>query len=425
MTGEPPRRRGRRPAAPGAQKAARRGPEPQIPAACPAERRAAGRRGSSAKSAPGRPQARAKAGLSPEAPAEQAQARKEARIAARKAERIAARRAARRAQADAEAGLSPEALAEQAQARKEARIAARKAERIAARKAERIAARRAEAKDRRRAELLAQKRIALGGPANEPSTEPALVARNLTVKFRPFSEKRPTLRRHGLAALRRYETPVVAVDDVSLTIYRGEALGVIGSNGAGKTTLLRVLAGTLPPDTGVIEVHGTEAPVLLSLGAGFNRHLSGRRNIYLGGLASGLRREEIDAMFADIVDYSGLGDAIDRPTATYSSGMFARLAFAVAIRRRPQILLLDEVFAVGDQAFRQKSTATMLQLLNDAGTIVMVSHSLGRLKRFCHRLAWMDRGRLMALGEPSEISAMYLDFLGISEEEAEAEDEGG
>jgi len=130
-------------------------------------------------------------------------------------------------------------------------------------------------------------------------------------------------------------------------------------------------------------------------------------------------------MFADIVDYSGLGDAIDRPTATYSSGMFARLAFAVAIRRRPQILLLDEVFAVGDQAFRQKSTATMLQLLNDAGTIVMVSHSLGRLKRFCHRLAWMDRGRLMALGEPSEISAMYLDFLGISEEEAEAEDEGG
>jgi ABC-type polysaccharide/polyol phosphate transport system ATPase subunit len=424
VSGTPPARRtGRPPAAAG-------GLEPQAQARRVAARRAARR----AEAAAARKEARAAtaADLSPEALAERAEARQAARIAARKAERaaarkaeriaarkaerIAARKAARRAQAATAADLSPEALAERAEARK--------AERIAARKAERIAARRAEAKARRRAAQFAQKRAARGGPASEPSTEPALVAQNLTVKFRPFSEHRPSLRRHGLAALRRYETPVVAVDDVSLTIYRGEALGVIGSNGAGKTTLLRVLAGTLPPDTGVIEVHGTEAPVLLSLGAGFNRHLSGRRNIYLGGLAAGLRREEIDAMFGDIVEYSGLGDAIDRPTSTYSSGMFARLAFAVAIRRKPQILLLDEVFAVGDQAFRQKSTGTMLQLLADAGTIVMVSHSLGRLRRFCHRLAWMDKGRLMAVGEPTEISAMYLDFLGISEEDDD-EDEAG
>ncbi len=298
----------------------------------------------------------------------------------------------------------------------------------AARVAERQAARQAEREERRRAAREARQRAAsleraAGIPeaVGEPLDEPALVARNLTVRFRPFTERRPSLRHHGIAALRRREKLVVAVDDVSLTVYKGEALGIIGSNGAGKTTLLRVLAGTLPPDSGEVEVFSREAPTKLSLGAGFNRKLSGRRNVYLGGLAAGLQKSQIDAMFDDIVAYSELGDAIDRPTSTYSSGMFARLAFAVAIRRDPQILLLDEVFAVGDQAFKKKSAETMQRLLADAGTIVMVSHGLARLRRFCHRLAWMDQGRLMAVGDADEIAAQYLSFLGISEEEA-AED---
>jgi ABC-type polysaccharide/polyol phosphate transport system ATPase subunit len=298
----------------------------------------------------------------------------------------------------------------------------------AARVAERQAARQAEREERRRAAREARQRAAsleraAGIPeaVGEPLDEPALVARNLTVRFRPFTERRPSLRHHGIAALRRREKLVVAVDDVSLTVYKGEALGIIGSNGAGKTTLLRVLAGTLPPDSGEVEVFSREAPTMLSLGAGFNRKLSGRRNVYLGGLAAGLQKSQIDAMFDDIVAYSELGEAIDRPTSTYSSGMFARLAFAVAIRRDPQILLLDEVFAVGDQAFKKKSADTMQRLLADAGTIVMVSHGLARLRRFCHRLAWMDQGRLMAVGDADEIAAQYLSFLGISEEEA-AED---
>lgn len=295
----------------------------------------------------------------------------------------------------------------------------------AARVAARQAARRAEREERRRAAQEARQRAraqerAAGVPAavGAPSDEPALVARGVTVKFRPFTERRPSLRRHGLAALRRREKPVLAVDDVSLTVYKGEALGIIGSNGAGKTTLLRVLAGTLPPDAGEVEVFSQEAPTMLSLGAGFNRKLSGRRNVYLGGLAAGLLKSQIDAMFDDIVAYSELGDAIDRPASTYSSGMFARLAFAVAIRREPQILILDEVFAVGDQAFKKKSAETMQRLLADAGTIVMVSHGLSRLRTFCHRLAWMDRGRIMAVGDPDEIASQYLSFLGISEEEA-------
>jgi ABC-type polysaccharide/polyol phosphate transport system ATPase subunit len=298
--------------------------------------------------------------------------------------------------------------------------AARVAQRQAARRAEREGRRQAQRETRMRAASL-EKAAGIPEAVGEPLEEPAIVARNLTVKFRPFTERRPSLRRHGVAAVRRREKPVLAVDDVSLTVYRGEALGIIGSNGAGKTTLLRVLAGTLPPDAGEVEVYSREAPTMLSLGAGFNRKLSGRRNVYLGGLAAGLQKGEIDAMFDDIVAYSELGDAIDRPTSTYSSGMFARLAFAVAIRREPQILLLDEVFAVGDQAFKKKSAETMQQLLADAGTIVMVSHGLSRLRRFCHRLAWMDKGRLMAVGDADEIAAQYLSFLGISEEEA-AED---
>jgi len=325
---------------------------------------------------------------------------------ARQAEELAARRAERRAALEAERAERRAAL----QARREGRRAELHA-RWEAQRAVRAGA----VEEQEAPEGAPRREAAAGGAA---SAEPALEGRHLSVRFRPFSERNPSLRSHGVAALKRHEKAVVAVDDVSVTINRGEAFGIIGSNGAGKTTLLRVLAGVLPPDSGEVLVHGTQAPSMLALGAGFNRKLSGRRNVYLGGLAAGVPKREIDEMFDDIVAYSELGDAIDRPASTYSSGMFARLAFAVAIRRRPQILLLDEVFAVGDQAFKKKSTETMEELLAEAGTIVMVSHGLSRMKLFCHRLAWMERGRLMAGGEPDGIAGRYLASVGISEEEA-------
>lgn len=325
---------------------------------------------------------------------------------ARTAEEVAARRAERRAALEAKRAERREALQARRAGRREEMHAQGEAQRAAGAGAPEAPAG-VEGKTRREP--------AAGGV---PSAEPALEGRHLSVRFRPFSEKNPSLRAHGLAALKRHEHRVVAVDDVSVIINRGEAFGIIGSNGAGKTTLLRVLAGVLPPDSGEVVVYGTQPPSMLALGAGFNRKLTGRRNVYLGGLAAGLPKREIDEMFEDIVAYSELGDAIDRPASTYSSGMFARLAFAVAIRRRPQILLLDEVFAVGDQAFKKKSTETMEQLLAEAGTIVMVSHGLNRMKLFCHRLAWMERGRLMAVGEPDEIASRYLESVGISEEEA-------
>lgn len=243
------------------------------------------------------------------------------------------------------------------------------------------------------------------------------MARDLAVRFRPYAERRPSLRRHGLRVLRRASSTVVALEGVSLTVARGQALGVIGANGAGKSTLLRVLAGTLPPDEGSVEVHAKQPPTLLSLGLGFNRNLSGRRNIYLGGLASGFSKAEIDAMFDDIVGYAELGDAIDRPMGTYSAGMYARLAFAIAVRQEPDILLMDELLSVGDEAFKRKSGETMNLLLEKAGAMVVVSHGLARLRNVCDTFAWLDRGRLMEVGRPGDVIRAYRRFLGIPTDE--------
>jgi len=196
-------------------------------------------------------------------------------------------------------------------------------------------------------------------------------------------------------------------------VARGQALGVIGANGAGKSTLLRVLAGTLPPDEGSVEVYAKQPPTLLSLGLGFNRNLSGRRNVYLGGLASGFTKVQIDEMFDDIVGYAELADAIDRPMGTYSAGMYARLAFAIAVRQEPDILLMDELLSVGDEAFKRKSGETMNLLLQKAGAMVIVSHGLERLRRVCDTFAWLDRGRLMLVGPPGEVIKAYRRHIGV------------
>lgn len=244
------------------------------------------------------------------------------------------------------------------------------------------------------------------------TTEPALVARGVSVEFRPYVDRKPTLRSALRFRRRRVVEPVRALDGVDLAVSRGEALGIIGSNGAGKSTLLRVLSGALPPDEGSVDVYGS-SPLLLALGVGFNRQLSGRRNVYLGGLAAGLRKSEIDAAFDDVVAYADLGTAIDRPVATYSSGMYARLAFAVAMQTHPEILLLDELFAVGDEAFKAKSQETMVGMLENAGTIIIVSHAMARMRQFCDRIAWLDEGRIRATGAPAEVISEYRKHVGV------------
>lgn len=236
--------------------------------------------------------------------------------------------------------------------------------------------------------------------------DPAIVVRDVTVTFRPLIDRKPTLRR-SLGRMRHWEKEdLVALDDVSLTIDKGEAFGVIGPNGAGKSTLLKVMAKTLKPSDGTVNVYG-KTSTLLSLGLGMKHELTGRHNIYLGGLAAGLRKAEIDDKLDDIIAYADIGSAIDRPVRTYSSGMFSRLAFSVAMAIEPNIVLLDEVLAVGDEAFREKSTQTLQDLVSSAGTIVFVSHSLVTVEEFCDRTMWLDQGQIKMLGDSAEVIEAY------------------
>jgi teichoic acid transport system ATP-binding protein len=240
-------------------------------------------------------------------------------------------------------------------------------------------------------------------------SRPSIVVEDLYVRFRPYVERKPTLRRS--LGRQRTQEEVVALDGVSFTVNRGEAFGVIGKNGAGKSTLLRCVAGTLRPNGGKAVVHG-KTSTLLQLGVGFIPELTGRRNVYLGGLAAGMRKADIDERFDEIVEYAELEDAIDRPMKTYSSGMFSRLAFSVAMNLDPDVLLLDEILAVGDASFQEKSLRAMRDLLSRAGTILFVSHSLGSVEEFCDRAIWLERGEISAQGNSRDVVEAYRRSVG-------------
>ena len=230
------------------------------------------------------------------------------------------------------------------------------------------------------------------------------------VRYRAYVERTSTLRRAVARRRLRESTTVVALDDVSFEVHRGETFGLVGDNGAGKSTLLRVVARTMRPDTGIVEVRG-ETSTLLQLGAGFNVELSGRRNVFLSGLAHGLRRAEIGRLFDDIVGYAGLAEAIERPLKSYSSGMVARLAFSISMHLLPDILLLDEVLAVGDAGFREKSLGAMRQLLARGGTVIVASHSLHMMAEMCDRVLWLERGIVRELGPADAVVEAYTGAL--------------
>lgn len=237
-------------------------------------------------------------------------------------------------------------------------------------------------------------------------SEPALVATDIHVAYRPYADRVPTARR-SIGRLRHRETrEVIALDGASCVIEKGEAVAIVGRNGAGKSTLLRVLAGTLEPDRGTVEVYG-EPPTLLQLGVGFNGKLSGRHNVYLGGLALGHSRTEMDAMIPQIEAFAEIGEAIDRPVNTYSSGMRSRLAFAIAMTLEPETLLLDEILAVGDAAFKERSMGALQDLVDRAGTVVMVTHSLSQARRFCDSAIWLDAGRVKMVGPADDVISEY------------------
>lgn len=201
-----------------------------------------------------------------------------------------------------------------------------------------------------------------------------------------------------------------ALDDVTLAVQKGECLGIIGRNGSGKSTTLGLIAGVLNPTSGTVETRGRIAP-LLELGAGFHLELTGIENILLNGVLLGLTREEVRARMDDIIAFADLGEFIGRPARIYSSGMIARLGFAVAVHLEPDILLVDEVLAVGDQAFQEKCFERMGAFLSNGTTLVFVSHSMAAVRAICTRVAYLDAGRLIDVGDPDAIISEYADHL--------------
>ncbi len=198
-----------------------------------------------------------------------------------------------------------------------------------------------------------------------------------------------------------------ALRDIHLEIGRGESFGIVGRNGAGKSTLLKVMARVLKPTQGRVIMRGRTAP-LLELGAGFHHELTGRENVFLNGALIGLPRKDIATQFDAIVDFAEIDEFIDAPLRTYSTGMVARLGFAVATCIRPEILLIDEVLSVGDVAFQEKCLRRMRAFQAEGTTIVLVSHSMGRVQEFCQRALWLDGGQAAALGDVDEVVAQYL-----------------
>ena len=255
------------------------------------------------------------------------------------------------------------------------------------------------------------------------SDEVAIRIRDVHVTYRANLQRNPTLK-GTLVRLGRSERTVreiKALRGVSFDVQHGQVMGVVGANGAGKSTLMRTVAGILAPSAGRIDVYG-RVSTLLALGVGFNSALSGRENVLLGGLAAGLTRKEIAAKYEEITDFAELGDFMDLPMKTYSSGMFSRLAFAVAVHMDPDILIIDEALSAGDGHFKKKAQAKMEEVVAKAGTMLLVSHALGTIKEMCDEVVWLHKGEMVRQGKPDEIVSAYARFLDVGEDAVVLED---
>jgi ABC-2 type transport system ATP-binding protein len=240
------------------------------------------------------------------------------------------------------------------------------------------------------------------------SAESAIVLDGVSKAFRVFSERNQSLKQAILRRNRAKYDEFWALDDVTFSIPQGSTFGLIGSNGAGKSTALKLIAQILVPDQGKIQVNG-RVSALLELGAGFHPDLTGRENVYLNGAILGLSRRTLREKMDSIVEFSGLDSFIDQPVKTYSSGMYARLGFAVAVHVDPEILLLDEVLAVGDELFQRKCAEKVAELRRGGRTVVLVSHSMGSIQAMCDHAAWIDQGKCRAVGPTGEVVDAYLE----------------
>jgi len=241
-----------------------------------------------------------------------------------------------------------------------------------------------------------------------PLPEEAVNLEAVSVRYRVPSERIGTFKEYMIRFLKRkiQMRTFWAIKEITLNVHRGEVFGFVGDNGAGKSTLLKVVARVLRPTKGRIVVRGRVAP-LLELGAGFHPELTGKENIFLNGALLGYSHDEMQEKYQQIVDFSELGEFIDAPIRTYSTGMYARLGFSVATAHEPEVLIVDEILGVGDESFQKKCEDRIAQFRQHGTTILFVSHSMAVIESMCQRAAWLDHGVLKCVGEPGQVIRAY------------------
>jgi len=240
------------------------------------------------------------------------------------------------------------------------------------------------------------------------SADPIVRVSHLSKRFRLFHERNQSLKQSLLRFSRSRYEDFWALRNLSFDVYEGETFGIIGHNGSGKSTLLKCLTKILQPDEGTVSVNGSIS-ALLELGAGFHPELSGKENVYLNAAILGVSRRQVDERFDEIVEFSGLEQFIDTPVKNYSSGMFVRLGFAVAVNVDPDVLIIDEVLAVGDADFQAKCGDKIADFRDRGKTIVLVTHGMSDVVRLCRRAAWIDHGNLRMIGAPQDITDAYME----------------
>lgn len=233
-------------------------------------------------------------------------------------------------------------------------------------------------------------------------------AEGISIMFRLTNDRIQSLKEFAVAAVRHrlHYKEFWALKDVSFDVEKGEVVGIIGGNGAGKSTLLKVISGILKPTSGSIAVEGNIVP-MLELGSGFDHDMTGRENIFLNGAILGYSKAFLESKYDEILEFSGLQQFIDVPIRNYSSGMMMRLAFSIATVVNPEILIVDEILAVGDENFQNKSRQRMKELMGGGTTVLFVSHSLNQIREMCNRVVWLEHGHIKMIGNTDEVCDAY------------------
>lgn len=242
------------------------------------------------------------------------------------------------------------------------------------------------------------------------SSDISIQVENLSKCYHIYDRPRDRLLQMLQRGKKQYFREFWALQDVSFSVRRGETVGIIGRNGSGKSTLLQMICGTVAPSTGIISTHGRVA-ALLELGAGFNIEFTGRENVMLNAAILGFSAQDMQARMAQVLDFSELGDFLDQPVKTYSSGMYARLAFSIAIHVDPEILIVDEALSVGDARFVAKCMRRIKEIKDQGTTILFVSHDVGSIRTLCERVVWLDKGRMVEQGDVFPVTGRYMEFM--------------